>query len=281
MVILFTLFAGLTVSIIVWFLCKHLLRAGFSYKANLSSETKQTLDDVFLFLDIKKLIPVVLLAVFLSMLLMVWLIGRWWGILPIFIGILFLPRIILVYMRKQRNNYFDRQLPDFLMALSGSVKSGASLQQSLQNVVSQAKGPVAQEFSLLLREQRLGIDFTQALSKLLARVPTESCALVVSALNLSALTGGSLASTLENIAFTLYARNHWSGRVKALTAQGRMQSLIMALLPFLLFIILQYLEPEAMSLLWQTWYGWLVLVTILLMESIGIFWIYKIANIRI
>lgn len=281
MIIFFSLVMGLAIAIAAWFLIKHIAHLGSIYQSNLSDATEQTFDDAFLFLDIGQLRPVVLFLAAGCMLLTAWLIGRWWGILPALALVLILPRILLAYMRKQRNFKFDKQLPDFLLALAGSLKAGASLQQSLQNIVGHAKGPVAEEFGLLLREQRLGLSFTQGLLKLQTRMPTESCALVVSALRIATQTGGSLAATLENIAYTLNARNHWLARVKALTAQGRMQSLIMALLPFVLLFVLYYLEPQAMSLLWQTWYGWVVMSMIILLEALGIFWIYKIANIRI
>jgi tight adherence protein B len=79
----------------------------------------------------------------------------------------------------------------------------------------------------------------------------------------------------------LRARQHWLGRVEALTAQGRMQSRIMAGLPAVLALVLSRLEPEAMALLWQTWYGWIVLAAILLLEGLGIFWIRRVAAIEV
>lgn len=281
MIIIFSLFIGLAVTIAAWFLFKYIVRISSAYQSNLSSETKQTFDDVFLFLDIGQLRPVILFMACVSMLFTAWLIGRWWGVLPALVALVFAPHLLLAYLRKKRNHDFDRLLPDFLLSLAGSVKAGSSLQQSLQSIIVHAKGPVAEEFGLLLREQRMGLSFSQVLATLQTRIPTESCALVVSALHISAQTGGSLASTLENIAHTLNARNHWLSRVKALTAQGRMQSLIMALLPFLLLFVLYYLEPHAMSQLWQTWYGWVVMLAIIFLETLGIFWIYKIANIKI
>lgn len=281
MLIFLSICMGLSIAIGAWFLYRYIILMGDNYQTSLTQETSQTFDEIFLFLDVGKLRPLILALTTCGVLFIAWLIGRWWAVLPALLIAIFTPRLLLIYVRKKRNNKFDNQLPDFLMTLCGAVKAGASLQQSLHNITNLANGPVAEEFSLLLREQRLGLDFQQALDKLLLRMPTESCALVVSALSLSAQTGGSLADTLENIAITLRARNHWSGRVKALTAQGSMQSIIMALLPFILLFVLSYLEPQAMSLLWHTWYGWLVLLAIIVLESIGILWIRKIANIEI
>lgn len=282
MIIILSSLLGIAISIGAWFLYLYLLSLWSDYQANLSNQTKQTLDDLFLFLDINKVKSLSLLFMIIGMLFIAWLVGQLWAVLPIFVVLIFSPKLILIYIRNKRNNRFDQQLPDLLMSLSGAVKAGSSLQQALQNTISHMKdGPVADEFNLLMREQRLGVDLAQALAQLKKRVPTEACILVVSALTIASQTGGSLALTLENIASTIRTRNHWLARVKALTAQGRMQSLIMAVLPFILFFILQYLEPEAMSLLWQTWFGFVFLIVILILETVGIFWIRKIANIEV
>jgi len=165
--------------------------------------------------------------------------------------------------------------------LAGALRAGAGLQPALQHIVSQSLPPLSQEFSLMLREQRLGLGFQDALRQLHQRMPTESCGLVVSALGIAAQTGGGLADTLESIAQTLRARQHWLGRVRALTAQGRMQSHIMAGLPVCLLLVLSRLEPEAMALMWQTWYGWLVLLAICGLEGLGIVWIRRVAAIDV
>jgi tight adherence protein B len=147
--------------------------------------------------------------------------------------------------------------------------------------VTQALPPLSQEFGLMLREQRLGLGFQDALQKLRERMPTESCGLVVSALSIAAQTGGSLADTLEGIAQTLRARQHWLGRVRALTAQGRMQSHIMAGLPILLLLVLSRLEPEAMDRLWSTALGWAVLLLIFVLECLGTVWIRRVVAVEV
>jgi tight adherence protein B len=105
--------------------------------------------------------------------------------------------------------------------------------------------------------------------------------LVVSALSIAAQTGGSLADTLEGIAQTLRARQHWLGRVRALTAQGRMQSHIMAGLPILLLLVLSRLEPEAMDRLWSTALGWAVLLLIFVLECLGTVWIRRVVAVEV
>lgn len=280
MVLMLVVLAG-SVALAAWWLLGQADRAWGRYENRLREETRRTLDASFLFLDMTQLRPAVAMLGLVLMLAVAWLAGRWWGVLPVLAGLLCAPPLILRFVRHRRARRFDAQLPDLVQALAGALRAGAGVQPALRHLVSQSVPPLSQEFGLMLREQRLGLSFQDALQQLRDRMPTESCDLVVSALSIAARTGGSLADTLESIAQTLRSRQHWLGRVEALTAQGRMQSRIMAGLPVVLALVLSRLEPEAMALLWQTWYGWLVLMTILVLEGAGILWIRRVVAIEV
>ncbi|GAA0227708.1 type II secretion system F family protein [Castellaniella daejeonensis] len=279
-ILIFAGFSG-SIALAVWWLLGWTERAWARYEARMRDETRRTLDASFLFLDMAQLRPAAAALGLALMLTVAWMAGRWWGVLPVLAGLLCAPPLILRHMRQRRAQRFDAQLPDLVQALAGALRAGAGVQPALRHLVAQSSPPLSQEFGLLLREQRLGLGFQDALQQLRIRMPTESCGLVVSALGIAARTGGGLADTLEGIAQTLRARQHWLGRVEALTAQGRMQSRIMAGLPAALALVLVRLEPEAMALMWQTWYGWLVLSAILVLEGVGIVWIRRVSSIEV
>ena len=279
-VLIFGMLAG-SMAVLFWWLLQLAERAWTRYDDHLQVEARRTLDASFLFLDTAQLRPAVLAAGLILMLSVAWLAGRWWGVMPVLAALLCAPPLILRHVRRRRERLFDAQLPDLVQALAGALRAGAGVQAALRHLVDQAAPPLSQEFGLLLREQRLGLSFQAALQQLRLRMPTESCGLVVSALDLAARTGGSLADTLESIAQTLRARQHWLGRVEALTAQGRMQSRIMAGLPLLLALVLTRLEPDAMRLLWETWYGWGVLTVILVLEVAGVLWIRRVTAVEV
>lgn len=281
MVFLLSTLIGIAIAVCAWFFIKRAEKAWSEYQTHLTAQARQTLDDAFLFYDLSQLKIFLYVVLAISLLFIAWILGRWWGLLPLLLVFLSLPKPLFKFLKLRRLRQFDQQLPDLLLSLAGAVKAGASMQQALKQISEQSLPPIAQEFGLLIRQQRLGQDFKSALADLHQRVPTESCALLVSALNISLQTGGALAETLENLADTIRTRNYWSGRVKALTAQGRMQSNIMAALPILLFFVLRQLEPEAMSLLWQSWYGFMVLFAVMVLEVLGIIWVRRIVNIDI
>ena len=84
---------------------------------------------------------------------------------PAFFGLALLPRLLYAWLRKRRLRKFEEQLPDALMMLAGGLRAGASLTSAVQQLVAESQNPLAQEFSLVLREQRLGVSMEQSLNR--------------------------------------------------------------------------------------------------------------------
>jgi len=148
-------------------------------------------------------------------------------------------------------------------------------------MVAEAPAPLSQEFTLLLREQRLGVTLEQSLNSLARRVPTQTTVLVVSAMRIATETGGSLAETLERTGQTIRSRLQMEGKIAALTAQGKLQAWVVGLLPVVLMLVLNKMEPAAMAMLWETKVGWAVLFVLALLEAMGIYVIRKIIAIDV
>lgn len=133
----------------------------------------------------------------------------------------------------------------------------------------------------MLREQRLGVTLEQSLNNLSRRMPTQTTVLVVSAMRIAVETGGGLAETLERTANMIRNRLQMEGKIRALTAQGKMQAWVVGLLPMFLMAVLNKMEPEAMSELWHTPLGWGVLAVIGFLEVMGIYVVRKIVTIDV
>jgi len=191
------------------------------------------------------------------------------------------PRWVLRFLRRRRREQFEEQLPDMLLAMSGALQAGSSIQSALRHLIPDTPAPLSQEFGLVLREQRMGVPFAQALLHLYDRMPCEGTGLVVSSLNIALHNGGNLAETLERVATTIRARTRLKARVAALTAQGRLQAWIMVCLPLALAIVLNQLDPHTMALLWHSSIGWIVLAVVAVLEVTGILLIRRIVDIQV
>jgi tight adherence protein B len=268
---------GLSAWIVQWVVADGLAR----YRAVFTENARLRMSEFFLFIDaehlwIANLVLAPAMAALSGILLQSWKVAA----LCLLAGIAF-PSQAAAWLHRRRVRRFDMQLPDALLALGSALRAGATLQAGLRQIVAEGQAPLAQEFGLMLSEQRLGVTMDESLSNLYRRVPTETSNLVVSALRIAADTGGNLAETLERIAATVRARLHMEGRIRALTAQGRMQARVVGALPLLLIAVLYRLEPDAMRQLWTTAHGWAVLLTVLSLETFGLWMIRRIVRIDV
>jgi tight adherence protein B len=250
-------------------------------KETIEVEAKTGLEDLFIFVDPTKLFYYNIAALFIIPAIL-------WGLTenPVIAGgaaiiIVIIPRLAVGHLRKRRFKQFETQLPDALLMVSGAMRAGASLTVAMEGMVKEQRPPLSQEFELLLREQRLGVDFDTALRNMEARLPMQDFVMVVSGLRISREVGGNLADILETLADTLRRKHQMEGKIEALTAQGKMQGIVMTGLPLFLMLILTQMEPEAMAPLYHTWYGWVTLAVVGVALSLGYLAIRAITTIDV
>jgi tight adherence protein B len=256
-------------------------RAARRYGASVSHVAQEGLADLFVFVDAKRLITASVVAA-VAVAACAWLLGSP-AALAIGAGsvVLVLPRAAHRWMRARRLRRLAHQLPDALDSLSGALRAGLSLQQALATLAEQQPRPVALEFALVLRKQRLGMALDQGLAELATRVPRHEFVLFVTSVRVARDLGGNLAETLERLAGTLRRKLAMEDKIDALTAQGRLQGWIVGLLPVFLALVLGWLEPETMRLLYTTPIGWSVLAVLGLLLGAGALLIRKIVRIDV
>ena len=122
------------------------------------------------------------------------------------------PKLLVAWLKKRRERRFEEQLPDALLMIAGTLRAGASLNVAMESMVSESKPPVSQEFELMLREQRLGVDLDTALQNMEKRMPLQDFIMVVAGMRISREVGGNLADTLEAHRRHAAAQAHHGGQ---------------------------------------------------------------------
>jgi tight adherence protein B len=258
------------------------MRAGYEHwRERFTENAKVSLEDMFLFLDPRALFRANI-ALFVLLPLFVWVTtgALFLAVLAAVVSAIF-PRTAWVVMRNRRLAKLVLQLPDALNMMAGSMRAGASLLQSLDMVVKEHPAPISQEFSILLREQRLGLALEDSLRGMAERLKLEDIDLFVSAMTIAKEVGGNLSEILERLATTLRAKAVMEGKIRALTSQGKLQGIIVGLLPVFLAGVLYVMDPHAMMPLFTTIYGWAVIAAVFVMLALGGFFIKKIVTIDV
>jgi tight adherence protein B len=276
-----TVVAAISAALLAWFVIDIGIVTMSRYRAQFTERTHFQAREFFLFIDPAKIFAVHVAIVALGTTVAGLATGSFLLALPVLAALAFMPRVLYGWLRRRRLRKFEEQLPDALMMLSGALRAGLSLNSAMSQLVVEAQAPLAQEFTLMLREQRLGVTIEQSLNGLVRRVPTQTTVLTVSAMRIASETGGGLAEMLERTANTVRSRLQIEGKIAALTAQGKMQAWVVGLLPVALMLILDKMEPAAMSVLWHSPMGWGALAVIGLLECLGIYVIRKIVAIDV
>ena len=273
--------AFLSIAIGTWFGQRLFYRASQRYRQQVTAQARSELSDLFVFIDLTHFWPtLVWLATGLTILV-------WLGTQSVLTaactgGIIFvMPRMILTRALRRRQQRFDLQLPDFILSLSGALRAGAGLSVALKHIVQEASPPLSQEFGLVLREQRMGVGFSQTLASLFQRMPSESVELVTTMLSVGTRSGASLADLLERLCMNIRARQHLQQKIEVMTTQGKMQAWIMGALPVLLLLVLGQIDPVSVHLLYSTSVGQTVLVTICVLECLGVYVLRRILAIDV
>ncbi len=182
--------------------------------------------------------------------------------------------------KKKRLALIESELPDALLFMANALRAGSSLSVALEVFVRDQRGPLGEEFAIVLKEQRLGVSFDESIQQMAARLAIPDFVLVVVALRVSKQVGGNLSEPLQILATTLRRKAILEGRIVALTAQGKIQGLVMTLFPFFLLAILYFIQPTT-KLLFTTTIGLIVMTVVCVMLFLGYAMIKKIVAIDI
>lgn len=157
-----------------------------------------------------------------------------------------LPRRYAGLLRARRRAKFNLQLVESLGTMSNALRAGFSINQAFESVVENGENPISQEFNVLLQQLRVGMSFDEALASMDRRIGSDDLTLVVTSIDIARKTGGNLTEIFDRISETIRGRMRIERRVKTLTAQGRMQGIIVSCMPLLLGTAMAVLKPDIM-----------------------------------
>ena len=282
MILLFVLAAVfLSVSLIAYATINSSSTAWTEYSSSFSLSTESNLQNLFVFADTRKLL-IIYLSSFVIVPGVLYFLDANVVVIVISVVALYLaPRFLFSWLAERRKRKINEALPDGLALIAGAMRAGSTFSIAIQALVEEQDGPLGQEFSLLLREQRVGARMEEALDNLAERVQTEEMDLFVSAALIAQEVGGNLSEILQRLSETIRRKLEMEGKIKALTAQGVLQGYVVTALPFMIMLALFFVEPGATKPLFSSLLGWLFLGVIVVLQVIGGITIRKIVRIDV
>lgn len=212
-----------------------------------------------------------------------------WLLLPIphwigiFVGIAAgaIPIGYVWFIRRSRLKKFEAIFPDTLEFIARSMRAGHAFSVSLEMIHREFPEPVAGEFRRTFEEHNLGLPIEVALQKFAERIPSLDVHFFVSAVLLQKRTGGNLAEILDKLAYVIRERFKLRGRIRAVSAHGRMTATSLSCIPIAVAILMFYTNPDYVSFFFTDDVGQLMMGAAIFFQIVGYLIMKKITNIEV
>ncbi len=152
------------------------------------------------------------------------------------------PWLYLRVRLNARREKLLRQLPSAFDLMARILRSGLSLPQAFQGVSEAFPNPLAAEFARCRDEQNLGILPEVSFHGMAERTGVLEMRIFVMAMLIQRQTGGNLSEVLERLAGLIRDRLRLRGQVRTLTAEGRMQAVVLLVLPVVMFFAMRWVN---------------------------------------
>ncbi|MFM0042253.1 type II secretion system F family protein [Paraburkholderia sediminicola] len=192
-----------------------------------------------------------------------------------------LPAMILRRKRAKRVLQLERQLPDAADLIARALRAGHSFPAALGMVGEELPDPLGGEFALVFDEVNYGVSMNDALLNMVNRVPVDDLRYFVIAVLIQREAGGNLAEILGSISSIIRERLKLLGKVRVLSAEGRLSAWVLGVLPFAILGLLSMLNPGYINVFWQDPAGVHLATVALTMMLFGILWMRKVVRIHI
>ena len=192
-----------------------------------------------------------------------------------------MPTAFLMRKRTIRMRKFEEMFPEALDLLSRAVKAGHAFQTAMNMAAEELPDPVGPEFRKTFDQQNFGLPLRDALNAMSERVPIIDVKFFVTAVLIQRETGGNLSEILDNLSHVVRERFKVLRQVRVHTAHGRFTGWVLMALPACLAVVMAYINPEHMELLFEERMGRQMLMAAVLMQTVGYFWIQRVIKIEV
>jgi tight adherence protein B len=191
------------------------------------------------------------------------------------------PIVFVFYKRKGRLKKFEELFPEALEFISRSMRAGHAFGVSLEMIHREFQEPLSSEFKRTFEEHNLGLPIEVALQKLGKRVPSLDVHFFVSAVLLQKRTGGNLAEILDKLAYVIRERFKLRGRIRAVSAHGKMTATALSCIPIAVAVLMFYTNPDYVKFFFNDDVGNIMLGSAVTLQIIGYGIMRKIVNIEV
>jgi tight adherence protein B len=191
-----------------------------------------------------------------------------------------LPLFFVINVRSRRSRKISEQMPDALDMMSRSLQAGHGVSSGFKLIATEMPPPIAIEFGRCFEEHNLGVEFRDAVTNMTARIHDNlDLKLFAVSLVVQNETGGNLVEIIDKISATIRERYKFYGKLRSLTAEGKISGIILGGLPFICAIAVGVLNPNYLKPLFTDPIGQAILIGGIVVWGLGILWLNSMSRV--
>jgi tight adherence protein B len=204
------------------------------------------------------------------------------GLLPAlaigFAGGFGVPRWMLSYLKKRREQKFLAAFPDAVDIVVRGVKAGLPLLDCLKMITMEAPEPIKSEFRFVVDTQAVGMPLGEACAKLYERTPVAEANFFGIVISIQQRAGGNLSEALGNLSRVLRDRKKMKAKINAMSQEAKASAGIIGALPIAVMTLVYLTSHDYIALLFTQPLGHLMLAASAVWMTMGVLVMKKMIN---
>lgn len=190
-----------------------------------------------------------------------------------------LENFLRKYTRKRYIKRIKSEMPEAVRLLYIALDSGSSMLQAFSYAAKNCTGALSYELKQTVWDIEAGLDFDEAMKRLQKRCPCAELSYLAAAMEIQHRCGGSMSEILQSVSSTLHQNIKMEQKLDMKTAQARLSSRIVAIMPFALLALLSIFSSGYLSMFFSSGIGILLFICALGLDFVGIILIRRFLTI--
>jgi tight adherence protein B len=204
--------------------------------------------------------------------------GLWAALAIAFAAGFGMPRWMLRFLKKRRENKFLMAFPDAVDTIVRGIRAGLPLLDSMRMIAAEAPEPVRSEFRAIMETQAIGMPIGEACTKLYEKIPVSEANFFGIVVSIQQKSGGNLGETLSNLSRVLRDRRKMKAKIQAMSMEAKASASIIGSLPIIVGMLVYFTSPQYIEMLWTHPTGRMLLAGCAIWMMMGIMVMRKMIN---